>query len=37
MASVTARITWTLAGLRRIWRELDHAQRRVLEIMTGLD
>jgi hypothetical protein len=36
MASITARLTRGLARIRSTWRELDYAQRRRFEVMTGL-
>ena len=36
MPSITARLTRGLARIRSTWRELDYAQRRRFEVMTGL-
>jgi hypothetical protein len=36
MPSITARLTRGLARIRSTWQELDHAQRRRFEVMTGL-
>lgn len=34
-SAVTARVKHTIAGVRRVWTELDNAQRRLFEIRTG--
>jgi hypothetical protein len=36
MRTITAHIQRVIASARRIWRELDYAQRRSFELLTGI-